>query len=374
MNRFPDVVVLGGGVIGLSVAYFAAREGLRVAVVDKGDLGQEASWAGAGILPPGRPTAQLQPFDQLRALSASLYPDLSAELRQRTGIDNGYLRSGGMELDLADEAAVLEQWRAEGISFEIVEGEDLREREPALAPDIRRAFFLPEMAQLRNPRHLKALIAGCSALGVTLVPGCPVFALEREGARVIAALSAGGPLRASQYVLTAGAWTDSLLEPLGHRPGIRPVRGQIALLHASPLLRRVILDGKRYLVPRPDGRVLIGATEEDVGFLKQTTAGGVGGLLSFAIRLAPGLVDAQVERCWAGLRPGTPDGLPFIGFVPGAANLIVAAGHFRSGIQMSPATAHVVTELLLGQRTTIPLKAFRLDRVPAPPSSLAFRS
>src|SRR5262249_13773854 len=148
-----------------------------------------------------------------------------------------------------------------------------------------------------------------------------------------------GDIRAGKYLITAGAWTDTLLGELGWRPGVRPVRGQIALLHTSPpLLRRVVEQGKLYIVPRPDGRVLVGSTEEDAGFAKRTTAAAVRELLAFACGLVPGLGEAPVERCWAGLRPGNPDGLPFLGPVPGLENAFVAAGHFRAGIQLSPGT------------------------------------
>jgi glycine oxidase len=142
----------------------------------------------------------------------------------------------------------------------------------------------------------------------------------------------------------------------------------------QPLLRRVLLWGARYLVPRPDGRVLVGSTEEDAGFAKRTTAAAVSGLLALAGRLVPALAEAHLEQCWAGLRPGSPDGLPFLGPVPGCDNLFVAAGHFRAGIQLSPATGLVMKELLLGQPLTVSLEPFRLDRTPGPASGRAFPS
>src|SRR5262249_6926298 len=248
-----------------------------------------------------------------------------------------------------------------------VDERGLREREPGLRPGPRRTFFFPALGQVRNPRHLKALLAWCGLRGVRLHPGCPAYAFERERGRITAVRTAAGLLHADRYLLAAGAWTDSLLEGLGWRPGIRPVRGQIALLHSQPpALGRVVEHGRRYLVPRPDGRVLVGSTEEDAGFEKQTTAGAIAGLLEFALSLAPGLAQAPLERCWAGLRPGSPDGLPFLAPVPGLDTLFVAAGHYRAGIQLSPATGLVMAELLLGRPTTVPLDAFRLDRNPRP--------
>jgi glycine oxidase len=365
MSSHPDVLVMGGGVIGLTAAYFLAREGLAVEVVDQGGLGQEASWAGAGILPPGNPAQAPTPFDQLGAHSAALYPVLSAELRERTGIDNGYMRSGGLEFVDGDEGTV-DEWRAQGVAYEHVTGTQLHRLEPAVNTAVGSAYFLPDMAQLRNPRHVKALIAGCADLGVAFYPGCPVRMLERRRDHITSALTSAGPMSAGRYLAATGAWSDALLGALGWRPGIRPVRGQIALLNTgAPVLRRILLQGKRYLVPRGDGRVLAGSTEEEAGFDKRTTARAIAGLLKFAIELVPALADAPLERAWAGLRPASSDGLPYIGQVPGVDNLFMAAGHFRSGIQQSPATALVLKELFLGQELTVSLDAFRLDRASA---------
>jgi glycine oxidase len=362
MSAHPDVLILGGGVIGLSTAYFLARDGARVEVVDKGDFGQEASWAGAGILPPGNPDRARTPFDRLRAHSVALFPALSAELRERTGLDNGYHRCGGLEFRGGDAAQ--EEWHGEGVAHEMLDDMAALRLEPSLAPGRGPVCHLPDLAQVRNPRHLKALLAGCHALGVGLRPGCPAHGFERAGGRIRAVQTAEGPRQAGQYLVATGAWTDTLLEQVGWRPGIRPIRGQIALLNTgAPVFRRVLMHGARYLVPRPDGRVLVGSTEEDVGFAKRTTAAAIAELLTLAASLVPALAAAQVERCWAGLRPGSPDGLPFLGAVPGLDNLFVAAGHFRAGIQLSPGTALVLKELLLGRPLTVPLEPFRLDRL-----------
>jgi glycine oxidase len=363
MSPTPDILILGGGVIGLTAAYGLVRERVSVAIVDKGDFGQEASWAGAGIVTPGDTAHARTPFDQLRAYGAALYPPLSADLKEHTGIDNGYRRCGGLEFVEKPAEAATEEWQMEGVAVEAVTGAELRRLEPALAPHLGQAYFLPAMAQVRNPRHLKALLAGCRKHGVRLYPGCAVLGFERQGDRITAVRTSTGLLTARQFVLATGAWTDPLLDPLGWHPGIRPVRGQIALLNTgAPLFTKVLVQGKHYLVPRPDGRVLIGSTEEDVGFDKRTTAQAIHDLLTFALALVPGLAEAPLERSWAGLRPGSPDGLPFLGPVPGLTNLVLAAGHFRSGIQWSPITGLLLKELLLGQPLTIPLEPFRLDR------------
>jgi glycine oxidase len=357
----------------LTAAYYLAREGVTVEIVDKGDFGREASWAGAGIIPPGNPAGVSQPHEQLRARGAAMYPQLSTELRDATGIDNGYRACGGLEWLEQDVSSILQSWRDEGIRFEGMERGTLQRVEPALAADASRAFYLPEMAQVRNPRHLHALIAWCTER-VTLRPHCPVKGFVSQKGRVNAVETGAGRLSAGSILVTAGAWTGDLLASVGCRLGVRPIRGQIVLLNAGvSFLRGILLRGKRYLVPRDDGRVLVGSTEEDAGFEKRTTASAIHDLLAFAQSLVPPLATAHVENCWAGLRPGSPDGMPYLGRVPGFENLFVAAGHFRAGIQLAPITGLVMKELILGQPTTVPLESFRPDRAPHPPIQSAFR-
>ncbi len=364
MANHPDVLILGGGVIGLSAAHYLAKRKARVTVLDQGDFGRESSWAGAGIVSPA-PELHLarSPLERLHALAVPLLARLSADLRESTGCDNGYLVCGGLQLLEAEDADAPRHWQHCDIRFEELDAEQLRRAEPALSPRVERAYLLPETAQVRNPRHVKALLAWCGTHGVVLRPGRAAFGFERQGGKVTAVRTAEGPVHAGRFLVTAGAWTGGVLESVGVRLGVRPVRGQIALLNTgAPLIRSVVEQGKRYLVPRPDGRVLVGSTEEDVGFDRRTTATAVRELLRFASDVVPGLADAHVERCWAGLRPGSADGLPYLGPVPGFENLFVAAGHYRSGIMLSAGTGKVMAELLTGQEPAVPLDAFRLDR------------
>src|SRR6266851_5942465 len=207
MTEQSDVLIIGGGVIGLTAAYFLVHEQVGVEVADQGDFGKEASWAGAGIIPPGDPNRARDPFDQLRAHSSVLFPQLSAELREQTGIDNGYRRSGGLifhdDPRSGSQTPVWEQdphreWRSEGVRFEEVQGQALRRLEPALGPELTAGCFLPEIAQVRNPRHLQALLSYCQGRGVRLRAGCPVFGFERQGSRIAAARTDAGLLRAER--------------------------------------------------------------------------------------------------------------------------------------------------------------------------------
>ncbi len=376
MASHPDVAIIGGGIIGLTSAYFLAKAGLTVGVLDRGGLGKEASWAGAGIIPPGNPDRAATPADKLRGIGSARFAEFSAELRELTGIDNGYRRCGGIEFLHAHETDIVELWETEGIAFERLSRRDLALREPALAPVDADAHFLPDCAQVRNPWHMRALAETCEHAGVDLSPDSLVGEWMTERGRVAGIkLVTGERISAGRFLLAAGAWSEGLLESLGHRPGVHPVRGQIVLLNRpTPEVAHILMLGKQYVVPREDGRVLIGSTEEpEAGFEKWATPAGVGELIAFMTRLIPTWGGAQIEKCWAGLRPGSPDGLPFIGPVPGWENVFVAAGHFRAGVQLSIGTAQAITELLTGQPTCVPLEAFALNREPCVMKS-AFRS
>ena len=367
-----DVFIIGGGIIGLTLALELAEQQVSVTVVDQGPLGQEASWAGAGMLPPGNPQYAPTPEAQLRAGSHVLWSALSARLREQTGIDNGYRETGGLELRFVTDSETnrlpelehdLRTWRAEHVEAQPLTSDELREREPGLGDAVAAGYFLPTMGQVRNPRHLKALMAACVRRGVTLLPGTPVNRFERVREKVVSAETGQGKIAAGQFVIASGAWSSRLLAEAGCRADVRPIRGQMLLVSlpgGNP--RHVLNVGPRYVVPRPDGRILIGATQEDVGFDKRNTAEGVGGLLQFGSKLFPGLGRATYERCWAGFRPGTPDHLPLLGGVPGSENLYVATGHFRSGLQMSPFTAKLMSDLILGRTPSISLEPFAPDR------------
>lgn len=368
-----DVLIIGGGVVGLSIAYELAGQGRRVRVVERGEPGREASWAGAGILPPCGRAPSSDPHTELLRLSNELHPQWSQQLRDETGVDNGFRRCGGIYLAFDDqEAEVLgqaaDQWRRVEISAETIDQARLAQLEPALAAgaatgQMKVACWLPDEAQLRNPRHLKALAMACARRGVELQSGITADDFRIARGRIAEVLTTAGPMSAGQVCLAGGAWTRTLAARLGLDLGVRPVRGQMVLLRGSrPLLRSVVNEGIRYLVPRPDGRVLIGSTEEDAGFDKRTTAGAIGGLLDFAVRLVPELADLPIEQCWAGLRPGTLDRLPYLGRLPGLENAFIAAGHFRSGLQLAPGTAVVMSRLIEGIEPGLDLRPLRVDR------------
>ena len=380
MTDARDVVIVGGGVIGLSIAFALAREGVRPTVVDRRDLGREASWAGAGLIPPVGENHSRQPLVGLRSWSAELYPAWSAVLEEETGIDIGYRRTGGVDVawtDLEDQElrAVAGRWRAEGIAYERLAPGDFSRVEPALNHALKAAYYLPDRAQVRNPRLLRALMNAISRRGGRLMPWNGVEGFRVQDRRVTAVRTSVGELPCRTVVVAAGAWSGQLLESIGVHAPTPPFKGQVVLLRSErPLIRRIVEHDKNYLVPRDDGRVLVGATEENIGFETMPTSQVTRMLLELAFRLCPVLSEAEVEATWAGLRPGSCDSRPYIGHAPGFENVIVASGHKRAGLQLAPATAELVADLVLGRTPRLDIAPFRLDREPEVAADDTFRS
>ncbi len=368
-----DILIIGGGVIGLSIAYELAQAQRQVRLIDRGRVGREASWAGAGILPPAATRKDVPAWERLQAMSYGLHESLSRKLLNETGIDNGFRICGGIHLARKPgEAAALRadmlKLADDGVAVRELSGGEIVQLEPSMAAavargNIRAAFHLPDEAQIRNPRHLAALAAACRKLGVVIDENVSATDFEIVGDRVVGVATTAGRVLASDICLTAGAWSEALMRRLGLELSVYPVRGQMILYRcAQPPATHVIDEGPRYLVPRDDGRVLVGSTEEDVGFDKNTTDEGLAELSQFAREILPPLAEAKIEQTWAGLRPHGVDGFPYLGRAGGLANCYVAAGHYRSGLYTSPGTAVLMRQLICGETLASDIEQFRLDR------------
>ena len=370
--KLDDCLVIGGGVVGLSIAYELSGRGMRVRVVDQNAMGREASWAGAGILPAAVVDPDHPIYDALCQLSFNLHAAWSQRLVDQTGIDTGYrpcselsfARTEDQHSSLDAEVAAL---RRRGIEVNELAVDQLLQLEPALSGlnegNLKACYQIPAAAQLRNPRHLKALVAGCRQQGVQFSENTKVQSIDAQSGRIQRLQTSSGTLQADRYCFAAGAWSGDLLSQLGCRLPIKPIRGQIALLKLPETrLQSVVYEKRRYMVPRDDGRLLVGSTLEDVGFDKRTTVSAITDLLSFATSVMPELATVEVEKCWAGLRPCTPDRMPYLGRLPNMDNAFVAAGHFRWGLYLSPATAVLMSELMRDERPQIDLQTFRLER------------
>lgn len=385
-HRNVSTIVVGGGVIGLSLAWELSQRGRDVVVLEAKTVGKGASWAGAGILPPTARHGTSDPYEQLRAMSHGLHPQWAKRLRELTGIDTGYTRCGGIYLastpaEVATLAANRWWWQEHGIEHQGWTLDELSQHEPALmagrqgipipsgsasdiAPaDIRSVWFLPDEYQLRNPYHLRALESVCQQAGVEIIEQTTVTQLEPTDGGGVQVVTEQANYHAEQVCICTGAWARRTMEQLGLASGIMPVRGQIVLYRCDrPLLTSVVNEGHRYLVARRDGRLLAGTIEEEVGYVEETTDEAQSQICTWAERILPQLRHQPIEKTWAGLRPGSFDGFPYMGSVPGHEQLFLAAGHFRSGIHLSCATAVLMANLMEGLANPIDLHPFRVGR------------
>jgi len=364
-KRSFDAVFVGGGIVGLSCAWRAAQRGARVCVLERAEPPAGATNVAAGMLAPvGELTFGEPELLRMTLAAAELYPDFVAELEAASGVATGYARCGALHVALdRDEAAELRRvhdlQRSLGLEAEWLPPRRCRELEPGLTPSFNGGVHAAGEAAV-DPRALAtALVAALAAAGGELRTGCEVVGGVFEGERLagvqIAAAGAAGngaapeEIRADAVVLANGAWSGATeWLPEHARPAVRPVKGQALELRtrdgAAPC-ERIVCSERVYLVPREDGRLVVGATVEEQGFDAAVTAGGVHELLREAYRLLPDVAEMELVGALAGLRPGTPDNLPFVG--PGEIDgLLLATGHFRNGVLLAPLTADAIaTEL-----------------------------
>ncbi|MEK6676095.1 MAG: FAD-dependent oxidoreductase, partial [Planctomycetota bacterium] len=300
--------------------------------------------------------------------------DFCTELLAETGIDTEYEQSGELELLFteqsipiarADERAGSNLNLDEGRSaYKLLSADEIRDVEPLIGPEILGALECRRTAQVRNPRLVRALAAACKRLGVAIHENAVARGFLRDGDRVLGVETNDRRFHAPYVVLAAGAWSSQLDPRLQELMPVHPVRGQMVLVKLPRRnIQRIISKGRQYLVPRRDGHVLIGSTEEpEAGFTQRITAKGVSGLLDAALRFVPSLADAPIVATWSGFRPATPDEKPHLGPVPGFDGLIAATGHFRAGVTLAPATAEVIAAMLLGQGYSIDLSCCQPGR------------
>jgi len=361
MISMSDILVIGGGAIGLLTARELVRSGADVTLVEMGAIGREASWAGGGILSPLYPWRYADAVTALSFQSQGHYPQLCATLWEETGIDSELTRNGLLILEPEDQDQALAWGRKHQVRIESLPPDALRKRAPGLGFTPSTALWLPEIAQVRNPRFVKALrrsIAG----QVRIREREEVVELLLDADRAVGARTREGTLAADRIVVCSGAWTARLFERFGNQPDIEPVRGQMILLNAEPgQLDRMVLFRDRYLIPRRDGRILIGSTLEHQGFVKATTTEAKADLHRAALELFPSLKHAPIEHHWAGLRPSSPQGIPYIGAHPSIRGLYCNAGHYRNGLVIGPASARLVADLLLGREPILDPSPYAFD-------------
>ncbi|GAA0790259.1 glycine oxidase ThiO [Marinobacterium sediminicola] len=355
-----EFLIVGAGVIGLMTARLLAQSGAKVKLIERGQSAREASWAGGGIVSPLYPWRYQDEITALALWSQSSYVHLAQELLAETGCDPELRQKGMLMINVADEADALAWAKRFHRPLTKVDAEFIYRTEPHLAPGFESAIWMPEVASIRNPRLGQALRKSAQLNpNITLCEESEVIGFTTFGERVNGVKTAHGEHKADEVILAGGAWSGQLLAQLGLELPVEPVRGQMMVFKAVPgVVERVVMLDGRYVIPRSDGRVLVGSTLEHVGFDKSTTEDASRALFDTATRIVPELADYEVEHHWAGLRPGSPNGVPFIGAVPGWKGLHLNTGHYRNGLVLAPASTRLLADLLLERSPVIDPDAY----------------
>lgn len=370
-----SIVIIGAGVVGLSVAYECLRRGYQVTVLEKGCCGGQASGAAAGMLAPYSENGEgADPFFQLCQASLKLFPSWVQALQKETGIAFEYTNSGSLnvvfhEADvLSMETKVLWQ-RQQGVTAEIVEGAALAKMEPHLSREIVSAIYYPEESHLYAPDYVYALEKVCIKHGAKIYEHVSNLHLSyhRDGVTIDMEMENSSQhshlqVHGEELVLSTGAWAKEWEHIFGVRLPVHPIRGQICAYRAVPKFKHIVFGSQGYLVEKANGSIVCGASEDIAGFNTQITEKGISRLIRWGGKLCPSLKEQQPFHSWAGLRPATPDGRPLIGRLRKANRVILAAGHYRNGILLSPITAQMVADLIDGKKTNDQLHDFDPER------------
>ncbi len=358
-----SIVVVGGGIIGCSIAYHLAKEGADVILVERSEIAGEASGAAAGLLILPDRAGPAGPFRDLCVASLAAYPGLIERAQEESGVDVRCLVSGMLVTARSEErAGILRayagQQRRRGADVTWVDASTLRELEPALSPGLVGAAYSTGDLNVDPGRLTMAIAGAAEAAGASVRVGTMLTGFMTAETKVHAVRTNGDVIEGvDAVVLAAGPWTENLTRRLGRSLPTPPMRGQM-IAYRSTALRHAIWGEDGYLVPKTGGILYAGATVEDVGFRKRTTPRALAGLRAMAAGLVPALRKSEVVSEWAGLRPGSPDGMPVIGQVSGMANAYVATGHFRNGVLLAPITGSLVAQMVLKGRVDRLLKAF----------------
>ena len=363
-----DTLIIGGGAIGLSIARELDKRGARgICVVDKGPTGREASWAAAGMLGPQAEADEFGTFYQMCCASRDLYPGLAAALLDETGVDIELEQSGTLALGFTDEdghrlIARCNDQRAAGLNVELLSSEEVLRLEPSVSVAVQKGLYFAGDWQVENRLLLKALRSYADIHGIEIRENTAVDSLLMNDGRVVGAETSKGTIAAHTTVAATGAWTSLIKVGRSAMPfDVEPVRGQIVCLRSEPgRFRHVIHTGRGYIVPRVDGRVLLGSTSEHVGFEKRVTDDAVRGLMEMAAEVSPSLTGDPLDS-WSGLRPFAAGGEPVLGEISGLEGLFIAAGHYRNGILLAPLTGEIAADWILDRNASEFLTAFGLD-------------
>ena len=352
-----DAIIAGGGIIGASIALELAEAGLRVALFDAREPGREASWASGGMISPAPESAAMIPFMPLSLGSVALYPDFIRRVEDLSGIDVGYRQRGAIDVLLdgnvrEEVTTVIALQHGVGLKAEALTAERVRSMEPSLTEDTQAAIFRPDEACLNTRAFTEATLKAAQRKGVEVHTHSPAKALWKERGHCKGLILENGQVEAQWTIVSAGCFSAKIEGAAPYAP-VTPAKGQmIALRCESMKIERILWLEHKYLVPQLDGRIIAGSTIEHSGFDHDVTAGGVELILREVLRMVPGLASARVEETWAGLRPDSPDHLPIIGPTD-LEGLLIATGHFRSGILLAPVTARLIRDWVTTHKVSV---------------------
>jgi glycine oxidase len=366
-----DAAIIGGGVIGCSIAWRLAQAGMRVVVIERGDVGGEASYAAGGMLAPLAEADATDDFFHLAVTSRAMYFEFALELKEASGIDIEYRTEGTLYLSLTeeDDEELDHRWQwqhAAGLNVKRLNTGCVRKLEPLVNERLRWALKFPDDHQVNNRQLTIALHSAARKAGVEFRTQIEVDGIQTENRRVTGLSTVRGEVRSNLVIIAAGSWS-SLLVRDSAMPSppfqIEPVRGQMVSVEMpQPQVNHVIYSRRSYLIPRLGGFLIAGSTSERVGYDKRVTAGGVASVIERAKEILPCFGEAALQEVWAGLRPGSPDDLPILGVDPSISGLIYATGHYRNGILLTPITAKAISELALKGESSVRLAPFSVER------------
>ena len=358
-----DILIIGGGIIGMLTARELSLAGMKVTIIEQSEAGHESSWAGGGIISPLYPWRYSAPVSALAKWGQAIYPELIDEMNSVTGLDAELIQNG--LLMFADEQEAASVWAKEWqVNLQLIDNKEINELEPMLGMTLKaanEAIWMPEVQQVRLVKVMKKYLL---KHGVTFLEKTEATGFIQNGNKVVGIKSHSGDINADKVLLAGGAWSAKLLKSINISLEVEPVKGQMILFKAMPnMIKRIILSQDRYVIPRRDGRVLVGSTLEHTGFDKSTTAEAHEELKQEAYRIVPGLKDAEVEHHWAGLRPGSSNGIPYICPIPELDGLYLNTGHFRNGVVLGPASARLAADLILEREPILKSSYYKLEHI-----------
>ena len=369
METTTDVVIVGGGVIGCAIAYYLRKLGATVIVLERGEIGAEASSAAAGLLAPLGSLSGTSPYADLMLASWHMFPALVPELERTSGVHIEYEQTGVLRVvrnakNSGNLRKRMHEWEPLGLQMQWLTGNEARQREPLLAPDVSAAIYAPQEAQTKAPSVVRAFARAAARLGAKLYSKHEVTGLTHEGTKVTGVtINHKETIVCNHLVIATGAWSARCGEWLNVPLPVSPQKGQILTLRQPEQpLRSIIFAEAIYLAPKKDNTIVVGGTKEEADFDTHITAGGVAWLLNSAMHIVPTLESCAIEQIWSGLRPKSPDNQPILGRAPNWDNVTLAVGHSSTGILLSPITGKCIAELITTGQEVELIKAFGVGR------------